>query len=90
METYNAKVDFITSLLPGTPIWMECPLLQMQLLARLGSRSMLLNPWIYPCIHMHVMRGEEPEQTHDLSVILRLLGRISNIQVSVVLTDCFR
>eukprot|EP00750_Incisomonas_marina_P024569 INCI5128.1.p1 GENE.INCI5128.1~~INCI5128.1.p1 ORF type:complete len:1015 (-),score=158.96 INCI5128.1:479-3523(-) len=86
METYNAKVEFIITLLPKTPVWMECPLLQMQLLCRLGSGSMLLNPWTYPCLHVHVMRGEEAEQTHNLSVILRMLTRISNIQIMVRLT----
>jgi hypothetical protein len=40
----------------------------------------------YPCLHVHVMKGEEQDQAHNLDVILRLLGRVSNIQVMVRLT----
>ncbi len=86
MEAYNAKVELVLSLLPQTPVWLECPLLQMQLLARLGTGSVLLNSWTYPCLHVHVARGEEKEQVHNLATILRMLHRVSNIQVMVRLT----
>jgi len=87
IETLNAKVKFAVQNTNNNTVLLELSFDRIDALSKLPD-SVLLNPLVYPSVHIYIQKGNEDRDVAELKKSLQPLKQFSNLQIVVTLGIC--